>query len=80
MKTAITVLEIESNRASTEYFRLVGLRIHNTENLENRVTGISLRRREQPKPDVVWSVLEKVIQSNARFGLTDQTDVRLNHV
>jgi len=47
---------------------LVDLRIRNTENVEDKVVGISLRRRDQLKPDVVWAVLAKFIQSNARFG------------
>ena len=51
---------------------LVGLRIRNTENVQDKVAGISLRRRDQLKPDVVWAVLGKVIQSNARFGLSDR--------
>jgi len=44
------------------------------------VVGISLRRRDQLKPDVVWAVLGKVIQSNAKFGLSDRLDVHLDHV
>jgi hypothetical protein len=59
---------------------LVGLKIRNTENLEDKLIGISLRRRDQLKPDVVLSVIEKVIQSNARFGLTDRLEVHLDHV
>ena len=59
---------------------LVGLRIRNTENVEDKVVGISLRRRDQLKPDVVWDVLGKVIQSNARFALCDQLEVHLDHV
>ena len=31
---------------------LVGLRIRNTENVQHKVVGISLRRRDQIKPDV----------------------------
>jgi hypothetical protein len=46
---------------------LVGLRIRNTEILQDKVVGISLRRRDQLKPHVVWGLLAKVIQSNARF-------------
>jgi hypothetical protein len=42
--------------------------------------GISLRRRDQLKSDVVCEVLGKVIQSNARFGLTDRLEVHLDHV
>jgi hypothetical protein len=33
---------------------LVGLRIGNTENVQDKVVGISLRRRDQFKLDVVW--------------------------
>ena len=29
---------------------------------------------------MVWSVLGKVIQSNARFALTDRLEVHLDHV
>ena len=50
---------------------LVGVRIRNTENLQDKLLGISFRRRDQMKPDLIWAVLSKVIQSNARFGLTD---------
>jgi len=59
---------------------LVGLRIRNTENVQDKVVGISLRRRDQLKADVVWSVLGKVIESNARFALTDRLEVHLDHV
>jgi len=59
---------------------LVGLRIRNTENVQDKVVGISLRRRDQLKANVVWSVLGKVIQSNARFALTDRLEVHLDHV
>jgi len=59
---------------------LVGLRIRNTDNVQDKVVVISFRRRDQLKPDVVWSVLGKVVQSNARFGLTDRLDIHLEHV
>ena len=59
---------------------LVGLRIRNTENLQDKVVGIILRRREQLKPDVVWDVLRKFIQSKARFALSDRLEVHLDHV
>ena len=48
---------------------LVGLRIRNTENVQDKVVGISLRRSHQFKPDVDWGLPRKVIQSNATFGL-----------
>jgi len=59
---------------------LVVPRIRNTENSQDKVVGISLRRRDQFKPDVVWDVLGKVIQSNTRFGLTERLEVHLDHV
>ena len=59
---------------------LVGLRIGNTENVQDKVAGIRLRRHDQLKPDVVWVVLGKDVQSNARFGLTDRLEVHLDHV
>jgi hypothetical protein len=59
---------------------LVGLRIHNAENLQDKVGGISLGLQEQHKPDVVWCVLVKVIQSNARIVLNDRLKVHLEHV
>jgi hypothetical protein len=59
---------------------LVDLRIRNAENVEDKVLSVSLRRREQFKPHVVWDVLGKVIQSNARFALIDRLEVHLDHV
>ena len=59
---------------------LVGLRMRNTENVQYTVVGISFRRRDQLKPDVVWGVLGKVVQSNAIFVLSDRLEVHLDHV
>jgi hypothetical protein len=59
---------------------MVGLTVRNTENVKDKVDGISLRRHDQLKPEVVWDVLGKVIRSNASFGLTDRLEVRMDHV
>jgi len=59
---------------------LLKLRIRNTENVEAKVVGISLRRLEQLNPDLAWTVIGKVIQSNTRFGLRDRLEVHLEHV
>jgi hypothetical protein len=56
---------------------LVGLRISNIENMQHKVNGISLRHCNRLKPDVLRDVLQKIIQSNARFGLTDRLEVHL---
>jgi len=42
----------------------VGLRIRNTENVQ----------------DLVWDIFSNVIQNNARFGLTDRLEVHLDQV
>jgi hypothetical protein len=47
--------------------------------MHEKVVGISLRRHDQFKPDVVWDVLGKVIESNTRFGLADRLEVHLGH-
>ena len=44
------------------------------------VIGISLKRCDQLKPDVVWDVLGKVLQSNSTLGLTERLEVQLYHV
>ena len=44
------------------------------------MVGINLRRRVQFKADVVWGVLGNVMESNARFGLSDRLEVHLDHV
>jgi hypothetical protein len=59
---------------------LVGLRIRKTENVQDKVVGISFRRRDQLQPDLVWEIFSKVIQSNARFGLTYRLEMHLDHV
>ena len=59
---------------------LVGLRIRNTENVQDKMVGISFRRRDQLKTAVVWGVLGNFVQSNARFGLCDRLGVHFDHV
>ena len=58
---------------------LVGLRIRNTEYVQDKVVGISFRRRDQLKLGVVWGVLGKVVQSNARYGITGRLEENLHH-
>ena len=58
----------------------VRLSIRHTENVEDKVVGNSLRRRDQLKRDVVWTVLGKVIHSNASFGLIGRLEVHVDHV
>jgi len=48
---------------------MVGIITSNEVELKDRAIGISFRRRDQIKVDVIWSVFEKVAQSNARLVL-----------
>lgn len=57
----------------------MALRIRNSENVQD-VAGISFPRRDQLKPEVVWGVLGKVVQSNAKFSLSDRLEVHLDYV
>jgi len=59
---------------------LLGIRIRNTENVQDKVVGIRFRRREQLKPDVVWGIFGKVFINNARFGLSERHEVHSAHV
>jgi hypothetical protein len=58
---------------------LVGISIRNSENLQDKLVGISLHRPDQFKPDIVWDVLGMVIQGNARFALCDRLEVHLDN-
>jgi hypothetical protein len=48
---------------------MVGISIRNEENQNDKAVGISFRRKDQISGDVIWSVFEKVTQSNARFNV-----------
>jgi len=57
---------------------LLGLRIRNTENVQHNIVRIGFRRLDQLITYAVWDVLEKVVQSNARFVLSDSLEVHLD--
>ena len=59
---------------------MVGIAIHNESNQNDKPTGISFRRRDQLSVDAIWSVFEKVTQSNARFNALDTLTVVLHSV
>ena len=59
---------------------MVGIAIHNEYNQNYKPIGISFRRRDQLSVDAIWSVFEKVTQSNARFKDLDTLAVELNSV
>jgi len=50
---------------------MIGITITNDDNVNDRAIWISFRRKDQITGDVIWSVFEKVVQSNARFNYLD---------
>jgi len=51
---------------------MVGITIQNEVNQNDKPIGLSFRRRDQLSGDVIWSVFEKVSQSNSRFNALDR--------
>jgi hypothetical protein len=50
---------------------MVSLTIRNKVNMQDNAIGISFRKRDQLSKNVIWSVFQKVAQSNARFNALD---------
>ena len=59
---------------------MVGIAIHNESNQNDKPISISFRRRDQLPVDAIWSVLERVTQSNARFNALDTLTVVVHSV
>jgi hypothetical protein len=59
---------------------MVGITISNEVNVADKAIGISSRRKDQITPDVIWSVLGKVAQSNARFNALDKPIMTVHSV
>ena len=59
---------------------MVGITIKNQLNQNDKPIGISFRRKDQLSGEVIWSVFEKVSQSNARFNALDMLVVTVNSV
>jgi hypothetical protein len=59
---------------------MVGITIHNEVNQSYKPIGFSFRRKDLLSPDVIWSVFDKVSQSNGRFNATDTLIVTVHSV
>jgi len=59
---------------------MIGITISNEVNVKDRAIGISFRRKDQINRDVIWSVFEKVAQSNARFNALDKLVMTVHSV
>jgi hypothetical protein len=59
---------------------MVGVAILNKVNQSDKPIGLSFRRRDQISGDELWSVLEKVTQSNSRFNALDTLTIDVHAV
>jgi hypothetical protein len=59
---------------------MVGISISNKEHMTYKAIGLSFRRRDQISSDVIWSVFEKVAQSNAKFNAMDKIVIDVHYV
>jgi hypothetical protein len=53
---------------------------YNQVNVQDKAVGLSFRRKDQLTENLIWSVFEKVAQSNARFNAVDQLVVAVHSV
>ena len=59
---------------------MVGITIQNEVNQNDKAIGISFRRKDQLSGEVIWSVFEKVAQSNLNFNALDKLVVTVHSV
>jgi len=59
---------------------MVGMTIQNQVNQNDKHIGINFRRKDQLTADVIWSVFEKVSESNSRFNALDTLVVTVHSV
>ena len=59
---------------------MVGITISNEVEVKDRAIGMNFRRRDHITGDVIWSVFEKVAQSNARFNALDKLVMTVHSV
>ena len=59
---------------------MVGITIQNEVSQNDKAIGFSFRRKDQLAGDVIWSVFEKLSQSNSRFSALDKLVVTVHSV
>ena len=50
---------------------MVGITIHNEVHQSDKLIAFNFRRKNQISPDIIFSVFDKLSQTNARFNGTD---------
>jgi len=61
----------ESVLSDVDDYEMVGITIQNQANQNDKPIGFSFRRKDQLSGDVVWSVFERLSQSNSKFNALD---------
>jgi hypothetical protein len=59
---------------------VAGTAIHNEENQNDKLMGISFRRKDQISGDVIWSVLKKVVHSNSSVNALNKLVIVVHSV
>ena len=59
---------------------MAGITIQNLENQNDKLIGISFRRKDQLAADVILWLVQKVSQSNARFNALDKLIMTVHSV
>ena len=59
---------------------MVGISIYNVDNQQDRPIGLSFRRRDQISRVVLWSVFDKVTQSNATYQAVDNLTFHVHSI
>jgi len=70
----------EHTLRDVEYSGMVRLTIQNRVTQNDKPIGISFRRKDQLSPDVIWSVFERVSESNSRTNALDTLVVTVHLV
>ena len=59
---------------------MVGITVQNRVNQNVKSIGISIRHKDQLAVDVIWSLVEKVSQTNSRFNVLDKLIMTVHSV
>jgi hypothetical protein len=59
---------------------MVGITLNNQQNVQDKAIKFSFRRKDHITPDVIWFLLGKVAQSNARFNALDKLVLTIHFV
>jgi hypothetical protein len=59
---------------------MVGITIQNEVHVLDKPAGISFRRKDHLCGEIIWSVIEKVVQPSARYNALDKLIVTVHSI